>query len=466
MRRGKLYIKIFLSFLLVLIVTEILVFGLFLFSAGRIFRSRFERYTRAQILLAKELIEEKIKSRPDIHPAENESLRNLIVRLGKTHGSKIWLAAPDGTPLVKSFSGDVPADIIRISERRAKDFGTFKMHSDFKKGRLFYIVIPTEIRKGEIGSLRILAGRIQKDPHHEGTFALGLAGIGFVIALLVIPVSRLITNPLKQLTDSALQIAEGDLSHRATVKSRDEIGELGRAFNRMADKLERMIRGGRELTANISHELRSPLTRIRVAEELFRERVERGDYEECKKHLDDIREDIEEVDRLIERILVLSKLDIQEGPPRFERLNPSDLINELLEKLKPAVSRRSLRVAKDLSRDLSVLGDRDALRTALLNVLENAVKFSPEKGDVIVRMHSENDGLETSVTNAFEALSEEDLKRIFEPFYRTERSPATGSGLGLAITKKIIEKHGGTIEAANSPEGLTIQIHLPTGPSE
>ena len=81
-------------------------------------------------------------------------------------------------------------------------------------------------------------------------------------------------------------------------------------------------------------------------------------------------------------------------------------------------------------------------------------------------MHSEDDGLKTSVTNAFEALPQEDLTRIFEPFYRTERSPATGSGLGLAITKKIIEKHGGTVKAANSPEGLTIEIHLPAGPSE
>jgi len=464
MRPGKLYIKIFLSFLLVLIVTEILIFGLFVFSAGRSFRYRFERYAGAQALVVKEFIEEIIRSESETPPVENTSLKDLILRLGETYGAKVWLAGPDGIPLLKSFSGDIPEKIVRVAEERAKNFGQFKIYRNFKRRHLFYITIPVEIQKGEMGSLHFSEN--METAHLEGAFAVGLLGIGIVIALLVIPVSRFITVRVKGLRASAIRIAEGDLSHRVMVKGKDEIGELGHSFNRMADELERMIRGGRELTANISHELRSPLARIRIAEELLRERLERGDKKDLNRHLDDIQEDIEELDRLIGSILLLSKLDIQETALKLEPFDLSDLINELLKRSEPAISHRGLRVMTVLSSDQPVFGERDSLKTALSNIIDNAVKFTPEKGHVITKMHLEKDFFIISVTNSFEELSKEELTRIFEPFYRTEISGAAGSGLGLAITKKIIERHGGTIEAINSSKGLKIQIRLPADQSE
>jgi two-component system sensor histidine kinase CpxA len=232
----------------------------------------------------------------------------------------------------------------------------------------------------------------------------------------------------------------------------------------MTDKLERMITSSKELTANVSHELRTPLTRIRIAEELLREKLEKGNFKEYERHLDDIREDISELDRLTGRILELSRLDIHESPLKFERLNPSDLINDLLGRLKPVMDRKDLRVKTDLSSDSPLMGDREALRLAFLNILDNAAKFTPQKGDIIVKMYSKQGFLEISVTNSFEKLAEEDLTRIFDPFHRAGRSKAAGSGLGLTITKKIIERHGGKIEAFNSPEGLEIQMKLPAGP--
>lgn len=465
MKPGKLYIKIFLSFVLILFVTEILIFGLFLFSVGRHFRSRIDQYTGAKSLVAKELLEEKIRSRPETQPADNDPLKDYILRLGETYRAKVWLDAPDGTPILKSFSGDIPHEITEISKRHVMDFGSYKIHRGHKTDWESYISLPAEIGKGEIGTFHILFEKRERT-HPEKGFAFGLAAIAIVIALLTIPVSRMITKRVKGLTESSLRIAEGDLSHRVTVMGKDEIGELGRSFNRMADKLERMIQGGRELTANISHELRSPLARIRIAEELLRERLARGHYDNHERHLDDIREDIEELDGLIGRILLLSKMDIQETHLTFERLDPSDLMTELLERLKPAINRRKLHLKTELSFDPPFFGDKEALRTALLNILENAVKFTPEERDVTVTMHSEQESLKISVTNTFEALSEEDLSNIFEPFYRSEQSRVSGSGLGLAITKRVIEKHGGSIKAVNSTEGLEIQIDLPAGPPD
>ena len=465
MKPGKLYLKIFLSFVLVLIVTEILVFGLFSIAGQRSFRSRFEQYASSHARMAKEFIEERIRSKPETTIGKNEPLKDLIQRLSEIYGAKMWLEGPDGTVLLQSFSGNIPVSMGMVSERPAKDFGHFKLHRHFKRGWTPFIVIPIEIREHETGRLNVLFDTMEP-PHPEKGFALGLVGIGLVIALLIIPVSRIFTNRIKQLRHSALQIAEGDLSHRVTVKGKDEIGELGRSFNQMADKVERMIQAGRELTANVSHELRSPLARIRIAEEILRERWERGDYQGCERHLDNIRQDIEELDRLIGSILVLSKLDIQETTLKRESFNPSDLIHELLERFKPSISRRSLRVITDLSFDPPLPGDRDALRTALSNILDNAVKFTAEGGGIFVTMQTEGDCLRIDVTNSFQALSAEDLSRIFEPFYRTERAHVAGSGLGLAITRKILERQGGTIEAENALEGLRILIRLPIGGDE
>jgi len=461
MKPGKLYLKIFLSFLAILFITEIFIFALFVMIPGKDFRAQLEHYTKGKVLIVKEIVEDKIRSAPNTELSKNEPLKEFISDFGEILGAKVWLQNSDGTLPVKSFEGGVPVMVEQFKKKRSRDYGSFKLYR--RKHSHFYAVIPIAFPKGEKGSIHILFGS-QGLPHPEGGFALGLAIIGLIVALLIIPVSRLITDRVKQLKQSALRIAEGDLSHRAAVKGKDEIGELAQAFNHMTDKLERMITSSKELTANVSHELRTPLTRIRIAEELLREKLEKGNIKEYERHLDDIREDISELDRLTGRILELSRLDIQESPLKFESLNPSDLINDLLERLKPVMEHKDLRVKTDLSSDSPLMGDRETLRIALLNILDNAAKFTPPKGDIIVKTYSKQGFLEISVTNSFEKLAEEDLTRIFDPFHRTGRSKAVGSGLGLTITKKIIERHGGKIESFNSPGGLEIRIRLPAGP--
>jgi signal transduction histidine kinase len=460
---GKLYIRIFVSFVLILIVTEILIFGLFMVFAGRSFRSRLEQYTKAKVLMVKEVVEDKIRAAPTTNLAKNEQLREFIYNFGQILGAKVWVQKTDGTLAAKYFQGVIPERVGELKKRRSRHYGNFELYN--RRHSDFYAVIPTGLPEEGEGSIHILFDT-QGPPHPEGGFALGLAVIGIVIALLIIPVSRFITKRVNQLRKSALRIAEGDLSHRVPTKGKDEIGELARAFNRMTDKLERMIMSSKELTANVSHELRTPLTRIRIAEELLRERWQQGDSRELERHLDAIREDIEELDCLIGRILELSKLDIHESPLTFGPLNPSDLLNDLLERLRPVMERKGLHVRTDLSFHPPFEGDRDALYTALLNILDNAAKFTPENGDIMVRMQSEKGFLEIGITNAFQKLAEEDLSRIFDPFHRAERSWESGSGLGLAITKKIVERHGGHIQAFNSPEGLEIRMRLPAKPSK
>ena len=463
MRLSKLYIKIFLSFLLVLIVTLMLIFAVFMITTGKGFHSRMGHYVSAHVHITKELVEDKIKSNPGVPVSENEDLRNVIGHLGQAYSSKVWLTDKDGKSLVKSFTGDIPKTLSDTRWKRVQEPRDFELYRRMKRGWQWYAIIPTQIQGDQMGHLHLFFEKREKE-HPEG-FGLGLVIIGIVIALLVLPVSRYITKRIKRLSDSASRITEGDLSHRATVKGKDEIGELSRDFNHMADKLEKMIKGGKELTANFSHELRTPLARIRVAEELLREKLEKLDTKDWERYVDDIREDIEELDRLIGQILDLSKMDLHDAPLNLEIIDPSELINQLLERLENTLDRKGLHLTKELSFDSPFIGDKNALRTAFSNIFENAVKFTAENGDMSVKTCLENRWLNIRVTNSAEPMSEEDLDRIFEPFYRTENALKRGSGLGLAITKKIVERHGGNIKAVNTEAGLQIQVKLPSGSS-
>lgn len=465
MKPAKIYLKIFFSFLLILIVTEVLIFGLFGVVMGRHFRSQMERYASVQVMMVKEIIESKMRSAPDGEPARNESLKAFIRELGEVLDAHVWLQGPDGDVVAKSFDGNPPMEHEELRKKQGKDFGSFTLYHGRRSRSGAYAVVPVVLEGDDAYRLHLfLAG--SGSPHPQKGFALGLGIIGVVVALLVIPVSRFISKPINELRRSAQRIAEGDLSHRAVVRGKDEIGKLGRTFNHMADKLERMIRGGRELTAHISHQLRTPLTRIRVAEEMLTEKIEHGNHAGLERYLNDIREDIDELDLLIGRILTLSKLDLKEEPLISEPLDPVELITQLLGRLKPAVDHKNLRLETDITFEPPFPGNRDALETAFSNILENAVKYSPPGGCVRVEMKTAGGALEVNVTNPFEPLQEEDLERIFEPFQRSESAKQAGFGLGLAIVRKIVEAHGGAVRAQNTQEGFSIRMSLPGNPPE
>ena len=465
MKPSKIYIKIFLSFLVILIVTEILIFALFGIIMGRYFRSEFNHYATVQAMLVKEVIDSKIKTSPGVDLSKNEPLKEFIRDLGERLGTQVWLQGPEGRVAAKSFSGDLPVEHLKLLSGQWRDFGHFKIYHGRKRGPKLYAVIPITVEAEKSAELHVLFAK-REPVHPEEGFGWGLAIIGVVIALLVMPVSRFISKPINELRHSAQRIAEGDLSHRATVKRKDEIGKLGGAFNHMADRLEKMIRGSRELTAHISHELRTPLARIRIAEELLNEKLEQGNYKDLGRYLNEIREDVEELDALIGRILMLSKLDLKGKPLRFLSLNPVDLMQALLSRLKRSLDQKDLRLTTDFSFEPPLVGDPDALQTAFSNLLENALKYSPPGGRLSVEMKGTGGDLEVLVTNTAGKIPEQDLEKIFEPFHRVGAKSEAGFGLGLAIVKKIIEAHGGTVEACNADEGFRVRLRLPRKQAE
>jgi len=461
MRPAKLYLEIFISFVLAIIISETMIFFLFTDSERRIVGYKLRQNTHIKVEMLKKLVEEKVSNIQEPDLWSGQELRDLLTSVEPIYEADIWITNMEGVPLIPPSNGTIPTEINLLEAIDDLDsFSGIRLYNNIRQSGQVFTSIPFHFNKDDTSILYIVFNT-NLPPHHRWQFLLGLLVIGTVVAILIIPVSKYITDRVKDLKISALRIAEGELSHRVSVKTRDEIGELGIAFNQMAQRLERMIVGGKELTANISHELRTPLARIRIAQEMLSERLEKGDVVKCRKRMDEISEDIEELDTLIGRILDLSKLDIHEVERKQETFKPANLLEELLEKLEPIIAYKNLTVQKNLPDTPLMTGDRIALDMAFSNILDNAVKFSPETGTVTVDLSTNRDTLAVNIANSFDRISEKDLLKIFEPFYRARRSNASGTGLGLSIAAKIIQKHGGTIQALNGSNGFEIRINLP-----
>ncbi len=317
MKLKSLYSKLLLSFLGVLFITIILILVLFIVTAGRTFKHHLDKQSIAKLLIFKEVIQGKIDQKPLIPIEQNKEVYELLKTLSDIFDIEIWVTAPDKTLLLKTFVSPV-----NINTKELEDYDVLqdgiKLYQLSHRHIKYYAQIPVKFA-GKINILHIyLNNKQEKKP--EAVFLIGLLSIGGIIAILLIPLTRIITKRIKHLEKSALEFADGNLSCRANIKGYDEIAKLGESFNFMADKLEKMIQGNKELTANISHELRSPLTRIRVSKELIQDKLDANSTKDIKRYMQNIDQDIESLDDLIDKILKLSKMDFQESSLSFEQI--------------------------------------------------------------------------------------------------------------------------------------------------
>jgi signal transduction histidine kinase len=274
-----------------------------------------------------------------------------------------------------------------------------------------------------------------------------------------------IARPVRKLRDATVTLADGDLQVRvadSVSKRRDELGMLGRDFDSMATKLQRAAEQQVELSRNISHELRSPLARMRVAVELARSKA--GDLSEFER-LDD---EAERLDSLIGQILSYNKLDADpnRGPAPIDL---ADVIGEVAENVNfecEADGANGIKVVTDIGTGAEISAHHDVLVSAVENIARNAVRHSPPQGVVQIALHDQGASISIEIIDEGSGVSADDLPQLFNPFFRTRESAEAdgngGTGLGLAIARRAIELHGGAIEARNHQGGgLSVLITLP-----
>lgn len=297
--------------------------------------------------------------------------------------------------------------------------------------------------------------------------------IAITNGILTYYVSKSIITPIEKLSIAAQKIREGDLNYQVTLNQNDELGELSRTFESMRQKLQEAQKAQKqyeknrqELIASISHDLKTPLTSIKGYIQGIQDGVA-NTPEKLKRYIHIISQSVHDLDGMIDELFLYSKLDLQKVPFHFEPVDLyaffADFIEELSFRLENENGTATL--SADPNSSYLVKADREKLRRAVLNILQNSLK-SMEKDDktIQVRLISQSDSVRVEMSDNGHGIPKENLPFIFESFYRADRSrnrSTGGSGLGLSIVKKIIEAHGGTIWAESEcGKGTTISFQL------
>jgi two-component system sensor histidine kinase BaeS len=263
--------------------------------------------------------------------------------------------------------------------------------------------------------------------------------------------------------EASRRLSGGDLSARAEVEGDDELSEVAHAFNEMAARLAEVKAREREFLLAVGHDLRTPLTTISGYAEALADAA--ADPEETRRIGGVLEGETTRLRRLIEDVMLLARLDSAEFTLRPEPVDVAAHLSEVLEGFRPRAERARVRLAADLEADGLRLVDPDRLAQVVGNLVENALRYTPEAGEVRVTARVEGERLEVEVSDTGPGIDAEDLPRIFERFYVARKYRGVrpeGSGLGLSIVQRLVAAMGGEVSADSTPgEGTTVRVVLP-----
>ena len=286
------------------------------------------------------------------------------------------------------------------------------------------------------------------------------------VALLLARVLAIgMTRPLRDMAQAAGSMTKGHYGHRVHTQSRDEVGQLASAFNLMSAELQNVERLRRDLVANVSHELKTPISALRAHLENLLDGVERPDPETLQVML----QQSERLSRLVDQLLDLSRLESGDIPLDREPVDLCSLVTEVLSEVQVS-TRRLVLTRNEVPADLPLVwADRERVHQVLFNLLDNAMRFSSEDGTVTVSVHPTGTWCEVSVADTGPGISSEHLPFLFERFYRADHSRSRGeggTGIGLAIARSVVEAHGGRISARSEVgRGSVFTFSLPLAPT-
>jgi two-component system, OmpR family, sensor histidine kinase BaeS len=309
-----------------------------------------------------------------------------------------------------------------------------------------------------VASERLLIQRLLR----AGWIAAGISGgLALLLALLF---SIQLNRPVQALTEAAARLASGDLSQRVPERGSGELRTLGTAFNHMAASLQRAEQNRTAMTADIAHELRTPIAIQRAHLEALQD----GLYPLTGENLQPVLDQTELLTRLVEDLRTLALADAGELSLNVAPVSLPELARRVVERFRPQAESSGVRLLLERGADLAaldVLADAARVEQILNNLLSNALRHTPPGGEVRVLVARDDGWAVARVADTGPGIPAEDLPRLFERFYRTDRSrsrEAGGTGLGLAIARQLAGANGGDLTAANQPEGgACFSLRLP-----
>lgn len=373
---------------------------------------------------------------------------------------------------VVDANGAVVAETVDVKRRDsfieniAKAVGSGQFIKDRFQNRVEVPILSGDKQVGSVFVTPLVKpGELEEDMAFRKSLNSSLLFGGMLAALVALTLSFIIsarlTSPLAQITKAARKMEAGDLGYRVNIKEKDEIGQLGEAFNNMSIALQSNERLRKNMTADVAHELRTPLATIRIHIEAYLD----GVIEPDEKNLQSIHEEILRLGRLVDDLSELAQ--VESGKLTLNKKS-SDLVlltKRTLSSMGPMIEQKELIL--DFKSSGQIIGDfdEDRIKQILMNLIANATKFTPVGGRVTVELSSNKDKALISISDTGKGIDSKSLPFVFDRFFRVDksRSRATGgSGIGLTIAKELAKLHGGSINVISTMgAGSTFTVVLP-----
>ena len=472
MRSG--IIQKFLGAYLFLILVAILVLNLFV---GFRFQDYYEKKITDKLTSNAILSGNIIKN--DLIGADQKTIHRDVDRLAGELKLRITVIGVNGKVLGDSeqdpglMENHLDREEVKAAMRNG--YGESSRLSDTLSLRMKYVAVPVKDKGRIIGVIRLAVSLAEIEQELlliNRAFFLG--GILAVLVTLVIGyfISRNISRPIRQIEKTAQSIAEGDLSKRADVNAGGEIGRLARSLNRMADELmakmenlEKLDKIRTDFVANVSHELKTPLTSIKG----FIETLEDGaidDKGNARRFLAIIRKHSERLSNIINDLLKLAEIERESKVKGEGSFDMKALLDEVVWGFGHMLSKKSQQLNIDYNgTDFSIKAGKDEIEQVFVNLIDNAIKYTGEKGDIRISLFEKEDSIMATIEDNGIGIPEEDLDRVFERFYRVDKARSRelgGTGLGLSIVKHIVLSHKGHIDMESEVgKGTKITVIFP-----
>ena len=466
---------------LVLAMTAVIVLAILLAGAVFVARYRNERRDQALNRVAAESLAIQQEALISVSNASQPQLQDRAYQdlddLARQQGVRVLLVAPDDGSVFHDTSGTLEGQQIEAPRPSGNDirrgYVSWEPGDNFPEHNLTLISstarVVTRLRLPPVDV--VLA--VKTDSIASAWLGV-LPGLGLA-ALIAIPlaslaaivIARQVAQPLRKLDEASEAMSRGEFDQHVEVDRDDEVGRLARSFTTMAGRVGERDMQMRMLLANVSHDLKTPMTSITGYAQALTDGT--ATVDDAPRIGQVIREEAEHVNHLLADLLYLGEIDAGQVMTREDDVPLGEIVHRCVRRIEPSAHEKDVDLSVDVSADTMLRGvDPDKVERALTNVLENAAKFTPAGGDVAVRVWRQNGAAPArvvcAVTNSGSSIAPEDLPRVFDRFFRGDRArrSSSGSGLGLAITRELVELNHGSIAVRNDgPEHVTFTVELP-----
>lgn len=413
-----------------------------------------------------------------------ESVSSSLARAYAGHGNWDFLRADPAywvTRALHEHDGQAPAErqgqlppprlpLVVLDADRRTVFG----HPGKEDALQYKPIIHNGSTVGYVGHLPprqfLSPPQVQFLQHQKSALITAVLGLVLVVVIFSLPLARRLVRPITTIAAATRELASGRYAVRVPVTSSDELGQLARSFNAMADALEKNEKARRQWVADISHELRTPIAVLRGEIEALMEGVRETTPEAVRS----LHGEVMRLNRLVDDLHQLTLSDLGALTYRKESVDIVEVLTDSVDASKVEFDRKGIALVTDITRGQApapVFADRERLRQLFSNLIGNSLKYTDSGGTLVVRVRQDGATANIDFEDSAPGVPAAEMDRLFDRLYRVETSRSRtsgGSGLGLAICRNIVEAHGGTITASpSSLGGLLMQVSLPleeTGP--